>query len=64
MVKENRLQRFCSCIKKVQKSRKNRKESTAIAICVKSVLQTKGKTLKRFRCKGNAPYLQVQPIKK
>ncbi len=50
---------FCRCIKKVQKTIKLRpgvkktsaaKEAAAIAVCVNSVLQTKGKTLKRFRC--------------
>lgn len=49
--------RFCSCIKKVSKTLKMRrsksaKESIAIAICVKSVLQTRGKTLKKFKCRG------------
>ena len=40
--------RFCSCIKKVRKTVKN--EKGPIAICVKSVLQKKGRTLKRFTC--------------
>jgi hypothetical protein len=40
--------RFCSCIKKVRKTVKN--EKGPIAICVKSVLQTRGRTLKRFTC--------------
>jgi hypothetical protein len=46
---------FCNCIKKVRryiKSIKGSKESAAIAICVKSVLQTKGKTLRRFKCRN------------
>ena len=46
--------RFCECIKKVRKTVKLRKKSTkegaAIGICVKSVLQTRGRTLKKFRC--------------
>jgi hypothetical protein len=51
---------FCRCIKKVRKTIKLRpgvkktaaaKEAAAIGVCVKSVLQTKGKTLKRFGCK-------------
>ena len=50
MVKESQTRRFCSCIKKVRKTRKN--ESRAIAICVHSVLQKHGRTLKKFRCKG------------
>lgn len=50
---------FCRCIKKVRKTIKLRpgvkntsaaREAAAIGVCVKSVLQTKGKTLKRFRC--------------
>lgn len=56
---------FCSCIKKVRKTIKSKpvskvntktkmsakeREKIAIAICVKSVLHTKGKTLKRFTC--------------
>jgi hypothetical protein len=40
--------RFCRCIKKVRKTVKN--EKGPIAICVKSVLQKKGRTLKRFTC--------------
>jgi hypothetical protein len=51
---------FCRCIKKVRKTVKVRKgekkgtagkERAAIAICVKSVLGTRGKTLRKFRCK-------------
>ena len=53
MVKESQTRRFCSCIKKVRKTLKSRKESGAIAICVTSVLQGKGRTLKKFRCKGH-----------
>lgn len=45
---------FCRCIKSVRKTLKARKGSTkeqgAIAVCVKSVLQTRGKTLRKFRC--------------
>jgi hypothetical protein len=61
MVKESQGKRFCSCIKKVRKSFK--KESPAIAICVKSVLQTKGKTLRRFTC-GKKPKVITQKMKK
>jgi hypothetical protein len=50
--------KLCSCIKKVRKTVKVRKgastkkarEQAAIGICVRSVLQTRGKTLKRFSC--------------
>ena len=50
---------FCHCVKKVRSSIKLRRgqkrtadarESAAIAVCVKSVLQTKGLTLKKVRC--------------
>lgn len=61
---------FCRCIRKVRKTVKMRrrqrqnstmraKEQAAIGICTKSVLQTRGKTLKRFRC-GKTPMLQTQ----
>ena len=52
--------RFCSCIKSVKKTLKLRKgsgrgdearERAAIAICVKSVLQSRGRTLKKFNCR-------------
>ena len=56
-MKESIKRRFCACIKKVRKTIKSRKNSTkeqgAIAVCVKSVLQSKGKTLKKFTCKRN-----------
>lgn len=46
--------KFCGCIKKVRKTVKvkkgSSKEKAAIGICVKSVLQTRGRTLKRFTC--------------
>lgn len=46
--------KFCRCIKGVRKTLKARKGSTkeqgAIAVCVKSVLQTRGRTLKKFKC--------------
>jgi hypothetical protein len=60
---------FCHCIKHVRKTVKLRpkqniskrsKEKAAIAICVKSVLHSKQKTLKRFTCKKK-PYLITQP---
>jgi hypothetical protein len=67
-------QEFCRCIKKVRRtvklrpgqpkiSKTKQKEGAAIAICVKSVLQTRGKTLKRFRCKKGAK-LQTQTMKR
>ncbi len=65
--------RFCGCIKKVRKSVTLRKgsgrgpaakESAAIAICTKSVLQTRGRTLRKFTCgkKGKAAKLQTQKL--
>lgn len=50
MVKESQTKRFCSCIKKVRSTLKQR-PTGAIAICVKSVLQKHGRTLKKFSCK-------------
>jgi hypothetical protein len=63
---------LCHCIKKVRKTVRVRRgqnkslkgrEKAAIGICVKSVIQTKGKTLKRFKC-GKNPYLLTQTRKK
>ena len=66
---------FCSCIKKVKKSLRNQNrkkgiykklenyEQGGIAICVKSVLQSKGKTLKKFHCK-KPPMLKTQKLLK
>ena len=49
-------QKLCRCIKGVRKTVKARgtkgKEQAAIAICVKSVLQSRGRTLKKFKCRG------------
>lgn len=62
---------LCSCIKKVRKTvklrrgqskSKNGRERAAIGICVKSVIQTRGKTLKKFKCNPK-PYLLVQQPK-
>lgn len=58
---ESLPKKLCSCIKKVKKTYKNKNEGRAIAICVKSVLQTKGKTLKTFSCR-NEPKLETQPF--
>lgn len=63
--------KFCSCIKKVRKTVKARpskgrkatsrnKEGAAIAICVRSVLGTRGKTLHHFTCKEKE-MLKTQP---
>ena len=57
--------RFCRCIKDVRKTVKSRpgstKESSAIAICVRSVLQRRGRTLKKFKCRGK-PKLTTQRL--
>jgi hypothetical protein len=66
---ESLSKKLCSCIKKVRKTVRLRtrkaKEQRAIAICVKSVLQTRGKTLKKFRCR-NKRMLEIQdhPIRR
>jgi hypothetical protein len=67
---------FCRCIKKVRKTIKLRsgvkktarlqadaKESAAIGVCVKAVLQTRGKTLKRFRCGKKAMLKTQKPLR-
>jgi hypothetical protein len=68
MGKEGLAQKFCGCIKNVRKTVKLRKgqsktprakESAAIGICTKSVLQTRKRTLKRFSCKKK-PILKTQ----
>ncbi len=55
--------KFCKCIKAVKRTVKARKgsnkESAAIAICTKSMLQSRGRTLKKVRCRG-APRLETQ----
>jgi len=62
------VDRFCKCIKSVKKTVKLRKgrgeearEKAAIAICVKSVLQTRGRTLKKFSCRKGAK-MQTQGL--
>jgi len=71
--RKNKLAKdFCRCIKKVRKTIKLRpgvkntpsaREAAAIGVCVKSVLQTRGKTIKRFEC-GETPMLKTQkPLK-
>ncbi len=63
---------FCRCIKKVGKTIKLRpgvkntasaREAAAIGVCVKSVLQTRGKTLKRFRCGKKMSLSTQKPLK-
>ena len=61
--KKSLIGSLCRCIKQVRKTIRSvtKKENAAIGICVHSVLQTKGKTLKRFRC-GKHPYLRTQRL--
>jgi hypothetical protein len=62
--------KFCRCIKHVRKTVRVRgknksrkaKESAAIGICTKSVVQKRGRTLKRFKC-APKPSLQTQKVK-
>ena len=61
MKRNSQTKRFCRCIKHVRKTIKLRKglpknrESAAIGVCVKSVLQRKlkptGRTLRHFSCR-------------
>ena len=64
-MREPQVDRFCRCVKKVKKTLKARPGSTAesgaIAICTKSVLQTKGRTLRKVRCRDKV--LETQPMK-
>jgi hypothetical protein len=56
--------RFCECIKKVRSKvtvrNKGSKEGAAIAICTKSVLHSKGKTFRKFKCSGDKPYVSLR----
>jgi hypothetical protein len=49
------ITKLCHCIAYVKKTvrprRKQTKEGAAIGICIKSVVQSRGKTLKKFSCK-------------
>jgi hypothetical protein len=63
--------KLCSCIGKVRKTVKLRKgqtktrankEKAAIGICVKSVLQTRGRTLKRFSCDKKPTLTTQKPL--
>uniref|UniRef100_A0A6C0KVD2 Uncharacterized protein n=1 Tax=viral metagenome TaxID=1070528 RepID=A0A6C0KVD2_9ZZZZ len=62
-MRESQSARFCGCIKQVRKSIKARrgssKEQGAIAVCTKAILQSRGRTLKKFKCNGK-PRVQTQ----
>lgn len=63
----SQTRKFCKCIKDVRKTVKARpgssKEKGAIAICVKSVLQKKGRTLKKFKCGRKARVLTQRRLR-
>lgn len=65
--KQDLALKMCRCVKGVRKTLKHPRrkdtESRAIAICVKSVLHSRGKTVKRFAC-GAKPALETQPLRK
>jgi hypothetical protein len=72
-MRESQATRLCKCIKSVRRTVRlrpgsgrgqNAKEKAAIAICVSKVLQSRGRTLKRFSCKKNHFKLQTQAMKK
>ncbi len=52
--RKSQTAKFCRCIKEVRKTIRPRKgstkESAAIGVCVKSVLHSKGRTVKKFKC--------------
>ena len=59
----SRTKDFCHCVKKVRQTiklrrRQSTKLSAAIAICTKSVLQSRGLTLKKVRCGPSGPKKQ------
>ena len=55
MASKKLITKLCHCITAVKKTvmprGKQTKESAAIGICVASVLQRRGRTLKKFSCK-------------
>jgi hypothetical protein len=68
--KNTLAKKFCRCIKKVGRTLKNSrgvsrdssKEQASIAICVRSVLGSRGRTLKKFKCRGKKPQLKTQKL--
>ena len=62
-MKNSQAKKFCRCIKHVRKTIRPRKgkskESGAIGVCVRSVIQRRGRTLKKFKC-GRKPMLVTQ----
>ena len=64
-MREPQVDRFCRCVKKVKRTFRGKMrsgtEGRAIAICTKSVLQSKGRTLRKVRCRDHM--LETQPMK-
>ena len=56
----SQVEKFCRCVKGVSAKLKN--ERAAIAICTKSILHRKGRTLKKFKCRGKKPFLRTQKM--
>jgi len=46
--------------KQEKKQIQKQKESAAIGTCIKSVLWSRGRTLRKFRCKGKKPFVRTQ----
>ena len=63
----SQTRKFSSCVKKVRKTVKTRKgsnpESAAIAICTKTILFPRGRTIKRFKMIKGKPKLITQKRK-
>ena len=59
MAERKLADKLCRCIKKVHKSRKNKKEgeARAVAICSNSVIKRKGLKYNGFKCKKRARFL-------
>ena len=53
-------QKLCRCIKKVDVNN----EARSIGICTKTILQSRGRTLKKFSCKKGARLTTQRAIKK
>lgn len=58
--------KYCKCIGAVRSKMRGTmkaRESAAIGICTKSMLQTRGRTLRKFTC-GSKPRLFTQKMKR
>lgn len=70
-VRESLAKKYCGCIKKVRRTVKAKtgktpqnREGAAIAICTKTLLQSRGRTLRKFICKKGKANLKTQPLLK